>query len=172
MKNDEYLDIVDEEGNTIGKELRKVLHHSPQKIHKTVNILIVNSKVQILVHQRSFTKQFGPGLWEISAGGHIVSGQTIEDAAREELLEELGIKSPLHFLEKKVFHFPEESELAHLFFGISEGPFTLNKEEIVQVLFINFDTVEKFLKQKNSIESMLSLWLPTIKAHYNLIFHH
>jgi isopentenyl-diphosphate delta-isomerase type 1 len=162
---DEYLDIVDEKGNVIGKDTRSNLHKCPNKVHRTTNILILNSKGQILIQQRSFKKEFGPGIWEISAGGHVTSGDTPDKTAQKELFEELGIKVPLEFIAKKVFKFERESELAHLYIGHSDGPFKIDHNEIERVRFIDFDKVEEFLKKDNNMESMLGLWLPTIKKY-------
>ena len=86
----EYLDIVDKKGKIIGKEKRENLHLSPEKIHMAVNVLIVNSKRQTLVQLRSKRKRFGGGLWEISAGGHITSGESTDEAAKREWLEAAG----------------------------------------------------------------------------------
>ncbi|MBN2016467.1 NUDIX domain-containing protein [Candidatus Dojkabacteria bacterium] len=166
----EYLDIVDTNGNIVGKDTRANLHKSPDKIHMTVNILIVNSKGEILVQQRSKNKKFGPGIWEISAGGHVESGSTPDETAKKELKEELGIEVELKFIEKKVFKFPEQSELAHLYVGYSDGPFCLEENEIERVHFVGLDKLDAFLMASNSSESMLGYWMEVIKAKKDMIF--
>lgn len=166
---DECLDIVDEKGNIIGKEKRSVLHKSPNRIHMTVNVLIVNSKREALVQQRSFKKEFGPGIWEVSAGGHVESGETPDGTARKELKEELGIDAELKFVAKKVYSFDNESELTHLYIGKSDGPFKLDKDEIERIKFVKFDDLEKFLSV-NKEKSMLQYWWPVVLKNRSLIF--
>ncbi len=160
-KIDELLDIVNENGKIVGKEKRSVLHQSPDKIHRTVNILISNSNNEVLVQKRSKEKKFGPGIMEISAGGHVKSGQTVEEAAKEELFEELGIRVSLRLIAKELYLFPNEKELAHLFLGYSNGPFKIDRDEIEKITFVPYDELGDFLKV-NKEKSMLEYWLPTI----------
>jgi isopentenyl-diphosphate delta-isomerase len=166
----QYLDVVDESGRVIGKDTRENLHKNPKAIHPTVNMLIVNSKNEFLVHLRSFRKKENPGLWEISSAGHIDSGEKPFRAACRELLEELGIKVGLKFIDKKVFRFDNESELAHLYFGKSDGPFKINKAEIEEIRFVKYKDLKDFLRQ-NREKSMLEYWLPAIEKHKDIIFN-
>jgi len=168
-RNDEFLDIVDKNGKIIGCEKRSILHEDPMKIHMTTNILIVNSKHEVLVQKRSRKKRYGGGIWEISAGGHVDHGETPDECAKRELEEELGIQTKLHFIDKNVFRFDNESELAHLYFGRSEGPFSFDKDEIESVTFVEYSKLKDFLST-NRIESMLELWLPKIESYKTIIF--
>ncbi len=167
-KSDEFLDIVDKTGKILGYEKRSILHEDPTKIHMTTNILIVNSQSEVLVQKRSRKKRYGGGIWEISAGGHVDHGETPYECANRELEEELGIRTQLKFIDKKVFRFDNESELAHLYFGRSEGPFEFDKEEIEEIRFVKYSKLGKFLSS-NSIESMLQLWLPKIESIKTII---
>ena len=45
---------------------------------------------KILLGMRSSSRRFYPGVWDVF-GGHRKAGETIEEALRRELLEELGI---------------------------------------------------------------------------------
>lgn len=38
-----------------------------------------------------------PGAWDVSSGGHVDAGEKCEDAARRELIEELGISELLEY---------------------------------------------------------------------------
>ncbi len=166
----EYLDIIDKKGNVVGKDTRENLHHSPNKIHMTVNILIINSRDEILVQRRSLKKRYGAGCWEISAGGHVESGSSPGKTAEKELKEELGIKAELTFISKKLYKFEHEQELAHLYFGYSDGPFEIDRNEIEKIRLIKFTELEGFLKRRNKVKSMLEYWMPIIKKNKELIF--
>jgi len=168
-KSDELLDIIDKKGNVIGSGSRSSLHNDPTKIHMTTNILIVNLNREVLVQMRSRKKRYGGGIWEISAGGHVDKGETPDKCAKRELEEELGIQTKLHYIDKKVFRFDNESELAHLYFGRSEGPFKFDREEIEKIKFVKYSRLKNFLKC-NRIESMLQLWLPKIESMKEIIF--
>lgn len=91
MQEEEWLPLVDEEGNLIGKETRRMCHGGSMKLHPVVHIHIFNSKGELYLQKRSMTKDIQPGKWDTSVGGHIDYGETIEIAAERECREELGV---------------------------------------------------------------------------------
>lgn len=56
-----------------------------------VHICIFNKKGEMLIQRRSPSKALFPDLWDITAGGCVISGEKSEDAARRELFEEIGL---------------------------------------------------------------------------------
>jgi len=54
--------------------------------HATIHVWILDDESRILLQHRSYEKQYFPGMWDISAAGHIAPG---EDGTRE-VAEELG----------------------------------------------------------------------------------
>ncbi len=88
----EFLDIVDEDNIPTGvTKSRELVHAEKKDWHRVVHVWIINSQGQILCQQRSWKKDGNPGKWQSFFGGHIKSGQTVEDCLKEELLEEVGI---------------------------------------------------------------------------------
>ncbi len=51
----------------------------------------MNSKGEILCHQRSLNKERMPGVWSTHLGGHVSSTESYEENAHKELQEESGI---------------------------------------------------------------------------------
>ena len=92
--SEEYLDIVDENGNLTGeKELRSIVHEKGLR-HRTVHIFcyrFVEGKLEFIVHLRSKDKDRNPNKWASSFGGHVESGCGFEDTFKKELQEEAGI---------------------------------------------------------------------------------
>ena len=56
-----------------------------------VHVCIFNQKGQILIQQRQRFKAGWPNMWDISMGGGVQAGETTQQAARRELMEELGL---------------------------------------------------------------------------------
>ena len=81
---EEYLDIVDENDNVIGKDTRKAVHAN-YMIHRGVHIFVVNSHGQILIQKRSMNKDYYPGYFDISVGAQVSSGESYEEAAKPNL---------------------------------------------------------------------------------------
>lgn len=88
----EFFDIVDENNIPTGEvKSRDEVHCEKKDWHRAVHIWIINNRGEILCQQRSWKKDGNPGKWQSFFGGHVKSGQTIEDCLQEELLEEIGI---------------------------------------------------------------------------------
>jgi len=59
--------------------------------HRAVFVLLYNTENKVYLQRRSRKKQLYPGRWDLSATGHVQSGESREGAALRELHEELGI---------------------------------------------------------------------------------
>lgn len=66
--------------------------HKQGLMHRVVFVLLYNSEDKIYLQRRSKSKQLYPGRWDLSATGHVRTGESREDAALRELHEELGIR--------------------------------------------------------------------------------
>jgi len=91
MEN-ELLNIFDEEGNHIGSAIRQEVHKLGHW-HETFHCWFIskdNEKDYIYFQKRSDSKKDYPNLLDITAAGHILAHEMIEDGVRE-VKEELGI---------------------------------------------------------------------------------
>ena len=92
---DEVLDLVDENDTVIGHANRRDIHRLGLR-HRAVHILVFDMDDHLLLQKRALHKDINPGLWDTSAAGHVEMGESYDDAARRELLEELDIQSPIN----------------------------------------------------------------------------
>lgn len=93
MNNEEMLSFYDNELNEIGRGLRSEIH-SKGLLHQVVHCWIIDnsgSEKWIYLQQRSYKKRDFPGLYDISAAGHIDIGEKAEEAVKRETQEEIGI---------------------------------------------------------------------------------
>jgi len=135
-KDDEWFDIVDENGNIKGKAPRTICHSGPGMLHAVVHLHIIDNKNRIFLQKRIKTKKIQPGKWDTAVGGHVNSGESIEDALKRETEEELNIKDiKTSFIGKYVWETPVESELVHVFIGRYSKIITVNPEEIEEGKF-------------------------------------
>lgn len=130
-KNDEWFDIVDEEGRVKGRAPRTICHSGPGMLHPVVHIHIIDAKDRIFLQKRAETKQIQQGKWDTAVGGHISSGETIEDGLKREAAEELGITEfKVQFVARYVWETEVESELVFMFISRYDKAVNINKEEI------------------------------------------
>ena len=88
---EEMIDVLNEDGVKTGEILPRSEIHKRGIWHRAIVVAIVNEKNEILLQQRSINKEKNPGLWDISAAGHISSGQDALSAATREINEEVSV---------------------------------------------------------------------------------
>ena len=89
---DEYIDIVNRKGIPTGESCLKSEVHRLGYYHNTAHVWLFTTDGEILLQQRALSKEICPGLWDVSAAGHVDTGEAIEDAAIRETFEELNYK--------------------------------------------------------------------------------
>ncbi|HOU35887.1 MAG TPA: glycogen/starch synthase, partial [Candidatus Omnitrophota bacterium] len=92
VTGEQYLDVRDAEGNAIGLVMPKTQMHLAGEWHSDVYVFVINKDGQILLQRRAASKKMYPGLLEASASGHVLAGETPEQAAVSRMQQELGMK--------------------------------------------------------------------------------
>jgi len=88
----EIIDVCDSNGNYTGQKLPRSEIHKNKLWHRTVHVQILDFNNCALFQLRSMEKDSFPNKLDISAAGHISSGEKIITAALRELEEELGLQ--------------------------------------------------------------------------------
>lgn len=132
--------LVNEADVAIGS-MSKMEAHVKGILHRAFSVFIRNSKGEILIQQRALHKYHSGGLWTNACCSHPKAGETIEQAAKRRLTEELGftctVKSHFNFLYKATLDSGLiENELDHVLFGSFDGEFTPNPEEVMAYQWI------------------------------------
>lgn len=157
----EWLDVVDEAGIPTGEIVEREKAHAEGIRHRTSHVWILRmagSRLQILLQKRSDEKDSYPGCYDISSAGHIPAGVDFIPSALRELKEELGCSvqaeqliycGQRRFTFRQIFHgkdfFDNQvSNVYALWLDREPGEFALQKEEVSQVKWFDFeDCVEK-----------------------------
>lgn len=143
---DELFDLVDLDDNVIGQVRRGEAHSNPTLIHRSVQILVFASDGRLLLQRRSMTKDLFPGYYCASASGHVASGEDYLATAERELVEELGISTPLIFLGKTLVKSAPETEITSLYLARSDGPFQFHPTETAGGTFMTLDDVQRGMR--------------------------
>ncbi|MEN9700209.1 MAG: hypothetical protein RLZZ301_1407 [Bacteroidota bacterium] len=130
----DHVILVDENDNAIG-ELEKMRAHELGLLHRAFSVLIFNEKGELLLQQRAAHKYHSPLLWTNTCCSHPRPGESVIDAAKRRLQEEMGMQCPLQarfqFLYKaKLDQGLTEHELDHVMIGYSQQTPQLNPEEV------------------------------------------
>jgi len=83
--------IVNEQDEIIGHKERGTLDRSD--IYRVSALWVTNSKGEVLLAQRKFTKSHDPGKWGPAVAGTVDEGETYDSNIIKEAEEEIGLKN-------------------------------------------------------------------------------
>lgn len=150
---DERIDVLDASGGPTGEIVWKSEAHRLGLWHRCFHCWVVDpGGPSLLVQRRAAGKETWPECLDVSAAGHLRSGESVVDGLRE-LEEELGLSpSPDRLIplgERRVeqeisggldreFH-----EVFLLFDSTPPGDLRLQREEVESVVRLGLDVVER-----------------------------
>lgn len=146
---DYYVDIVNENDEVVGKEL-KSRKTKLNFISRVVAVLVRDSNGKFIICKRSPHKKFDANKYDLSAVGNVNAGEGYEEAAKRELREELGIECQVKMLDKSYQEHEHEGKKFKIFCGIflanSDEEPKLNLE-LVSYQKMTFDEIEKNIQE-------------------------
>lgn len=149
----EYLDIVDENNNLTGNVVERKEVHEKRLFHRHISCWIMNNKGEILLQRRSYTNKKNPGKWAKS-GGHVNSGETVLQALKRELNEELGIVvNDNQIIELEIFKSEKEHYFSYNFLILVDDKieYKLQKEEVEEVKYFRIEELENCKNDDNFV---------------------
>jgi len=141
----ELFDIVGENDNVVGKATREEAH-SKNLLHRTIQVVVLNSGGEMLLQQRSQNMDTMKGYWSSAVGGHVNSGEAYLEAAKRELKEEINIQTELEEIGKVISLHPEHNQLITIFTCINDGPFNHDEREIEKLEFLKPGKIKREIR--------------------------
>lgn len=94
----EIIDLIDENGNLTGQTCDRKIVHKEGLLHMASGLIIIKPNIvngggySLLSQQRSYKKDKNAGLWDMTASGHIPSGQKPLESLIREAKEEINLE--------------------------------------------------------------------------------
>lgn len=89
---EEKFDVLNELGEFTGEIATREECHKKGLWHRAVYAFIIDKNGNVLLQKRSPNKKLWPNLWDVTVGGHVISGEFGRQALIRETKEELGIE--------------------------------------------------------------------------------
>ena len=155
---DEYVILVDENDNPIGKEEKVKCHLPNGKLHRAFTALIFNNEGKLLLTKRSDEKMLWPGYWDGTVASHPRESETYVSSAERRMPEEIGIDCKMNYMNKFEYHVPykdigSENEICGTLIGIVDDfdETCLIKDEISEIKWIGPDELKNELQQNMDV---------------------
>ena len=168
----EYVVLVDANDNPIGL-MEKMEAHIKAELHRAFSIFIFNTKGEMLLQQRAFSKYHTPGLWTNTCCSHPRHEETLEQATARRLQEEMGMKCEL----KEVFHFTYkadvtqglmEHEIDHVFVGTTDVVPEINPDEVESYTYDTMENIRMDIeKNPQDYTPWFKIAFAELLKHYN-----
>lgn len=146
----EQVILVDREDNAIGT-IEKMEAHRQGLLHRAFSVVLFNSKGEMLLQKRAQSKYHSAGLWTNTCCSHPLPGESMENATRRKLMQEMGINMKTEFAYKFFYRAELENSLIeyecdHVFTGIFDGIPTINIHEVEEWKFVSPDKLQKDIR--------------------------
>ncbi|MDV9191088.1 isopentenyl-diphosphate Delta-isomerase [Streptomyces sp. SR27] len=137
------LELVDEDGTTIGTAEKLAAHQAPGLLHRAFSVFLFDESGRLLLQRRALGKYHSPGVWSNTCCGHPYPGEAPFAAAARRTFEELGVSPSLLAEAGTVrYNHPDpasglvEQEFNHLFVGLVQATPKPDPEEIDDTVFV------------------------------------
>lgn len=152
----EALILVDAEDNELGFRSKGEVHDGQGILHRAFSVFLFDHQDRLLIQQRSGAKRLWPLYWANSCCSHPRAGETMAEATERRLLDELGVRTPLHFIYKFRYQarfgdLGSEHELCWVYVGRVEA-FQLrpNPSELAAWRFVDAEQVNRMMADPES----------------------
>ncbi|WP_042416913.1 isopentenyl-diphosphate Delta-isomerase [Streptacidiphilus anmyonensis] len=170
------LELVDEQGRTIGTAEKLSAHQAPGRLHRAFSVFLFDAQGRMLLQQRALGKYHSPGVWSNTCCGHPYPDEPPFVAAARRTAEELG-EAPvrLEAAGTVTYDLPDEAsglvekEYNHLFVGAAATAFIPNPEEVGDTAFVTPAELAALRAEKPFsvwFGTVLDAALPTIRTAF------
>jgi len=155
---EEYVILVDQDDNPIGKEDKVKCHLPNGKLHRAFTALIFNGDGKLLLTKRSEGKMLWPNDWDGTVASHPRESETYVSSAERRMPEEIGISCKMNYVNKFEYHVPykdigSENEICGTLIGMVDSfdNSCMIKDEISEVKWINPEELKNELEQNKDV---------------------
>jgi isopentenyl-diphosphate delta-isomerase len=144
--------------------MEKMEAHEKGLLHRAFSVLVFNSKGEMLLQKRAISKYHSGGLWTNTCCSHPAPNESVAEAAKRRLKEEMGIDVEPKFDYKFTYKTTldqnlVEHEVDHVFTATFDGEPIINTNEVEDWKFIE---ISELLFDINSNPNRYTEWFKLI----------
>lgn len=167
----EHVILVDENDQQIGL-MEKMEAHEKGLLHRAFSVFIFNDENQLLLQQRAKDKYHSGGLWTNTCCSHPREGESLLDAGKRRLHEEMGFSCPIETVFSFIYKAELdnnliEHELDHVLIGnYNEAP-KPNPDEVMDWKYVDLEWVVEDIKANpENYTAWFRIVFDNVKGHF------
>ena len=167
----EHVILVDENDQQIGL-MEKMEAHEKGLLHRAFSVFIFNDENQLLLQQRAKDKYHSGGLWTNTCCSHPRDGESLLDAGKRRLHEEMGFSCPIETVFSFIYKAELdnnliEHELDHVLIGnYNEAP-KPNPDEVMDWKYVDLEWVVEDMKANpENYTAWCRIVFDNVKGHF------
>jgi isopentenyl-diphosphate delta-isomerase len=163
----EFVVLVDDHDRPLGSAPKLDVHRPPGTLHRAVSVFVVNSAGAILLQRRAMSKYHFPGLWTNACCGHPRAEESVENAGKRRLAEEMGLAAELRPVGSFIYRADDpdsglaEHELDHVLLANCDADPSPDSTEVDDWRWIDRDDLDDELNRK---PQLFTPWFPHVLA--------
>lgn len=167
---EQLLVLVNESDEPVGV-MEKMEVHRKALLHRAFSVFVFNQKGEMLLQRRAITKYHSGGLWTNTCCSHPYAGETVVQAAKRRLAEELGFQTDVQpafsFIYKAALDNDlTEYEFDHVLTGIYDGEVFPDPEEVSEYTYKSMSVLKDELDQHpDQFTAWFRLAFPMLQDH-------
>lgn len=163
---DELLDLVNEYDEVVKQAYRLDVYKNNLNNFRVVNAFLINKNKEVWIPRRSNTKRLFPLCLDASMGGHVMAGESYDQAFVRELYEELNLSvDNLHYscCAKLVPHQHNVSAYMQVYLVHTNDSPDYNKNDFDSAQWYDISELERSIRSGEATKGDLPVLISTIK---------
>jgi isopentenyldiphosphate isomerase len=155
----EVFDLYDLNRIRTGETIERGQKPPAGRYHLVIHVCIFNQEDQMLIQKRSENKTGWAGLWDVSVGGAAQKGDSSQQAAHRELMEELSLDYDFSLVRPAVtVNFPNGFDDIYLIqLDLEPSRLRLQDNEVEEVKWASREEIKAMIQNGEFIPYHLSL---------------
>ncbi|MEY5041811.1 MAG: hypothetical protein RLZZ414_1364 [Bacteroidota bacterium] len=169
----ENVVLVNTKNEVLG-EMEKMEVHRKGLLHRAFSVFVFNSSNELLMQKRASSKYHSGGLWTNTCCSHPRLNETILDAGKRRLQEEMGFSTELTEMFSFIYKADLDNQLIEyeydfVLIGKFEDNPVINLDEVEDFAYWNMDFIELDMEQNpKKYTEWFKICFPKLKEMLNL----
>lgn len=169
----ENVVLVNTKNEVLG-EMEKMEAHRKGLLHRAFSVFVFNSSNELLMQKRASSKYHSGGLWTNTCCSHPRLNETILDAGKRRLQEEMGFSTELTEMFSFIYKADLDNQLIEyeydfVLIGKFEDNPVVNLDEVEDFAYWNMDFIELDMEQNpKKYTEWFKICFPKLKEMLNL----